>query len=166
VPVAEYAVVMADEITISAADEMNALAVGTVLVEISEREGTAAAARAASDPAEFNAATERVTVALISDASRGLRRVKEYFQAIRYETVQGMCANALVNIEHVREITVGLRGRGRLPWEAEAVLNDLECHIRDIHLRKTREHLSTTPHGVHSICEPALPKPGFIVADD
>lgn len=137
----EYAAIMADEITMSAADDVNALAVGTVLVEISEREGTAAAAKAASDPAEFEAAAERVTVALFADASRGLRQAKEGLEVMQYETVQNMCANALASIEHVREIALGLPGRGRHPWEAEAVLNDLESNIQDIYLRKTRQSL-------------------------
>lgn len=139
---------MADEITMSAADDVNALAVGTVLVEISQREGTAAAAKAASDPAEFEAAAERVTVALIADASRGLRQAKEGFEAMRYEALQNMCANALASIEQLREITLGLPGRGRLPWESEAVLHDLESRIQDIYRRKTRDNLCTTAHGV------------------
>jgi hypothetical protein len=126
---------MSDELTTSAADEMNALAVGVVLGEISDREGTAAAARAAVDPFEFEAAAERVTVALITDVSRGLRRAKEGFEAMRYETVHDLCANALANIEQVREITVGLPGRRRFPWAADAVLNDLATRIQDIYLR-------------------------------
>lgn len=137
----EYAGIMADEITMSAADDVSALAVGTVLVEISEREGTAAAAKAASDPAEFEAAAERVTVALFADASRGLRQAKEGLEVMQYETVQNMCASALASIEQVREITLGLPGRGRHPWEAEAVLSDLESNIQDIYLRKTRQSL-------------------------
>lgn len=163
---AEYGVVMADELAVPAVEDMNALAVGTVLVEISEREGTAAAARAASDPTEFEAATERVTVALIADASRGLRMAKEGSEAMRYEIVQNMCANALANIKHVREITLGLRGRGRLPWEAEAVLNDLESNIRDMYLRKPRESLCTARTAFHSIRGSALQKPDSVAADD
>lgn len=121
---------MIDAVRKSAADDPNALAVGVVLCEISKREGTAAAARAATDPLEFDVAAERLTVALIVEASRELRQAREGFQTIPHNALHDMYANALTNIDHVRRISLGLRGRERFPWEAEAVLNSLELEIQ------------------------------------
>jgi hypothetical protein len=120
------------------------LAKSIVLAEIREREGTSAAEAVLNIPSQFEDAVHRVVAALTNDVTKALRKATDSFDVMQYQAVVDLCADALTDLENLREIQRGITGSPDYPPDAELVLRELKTGIDKV--RERNEARKPAPH--------------------